>query len=225
MAFASTLLPSHTGLRPLSRLAVDDATDQSAWEVAAIVAAGAAAATCVHFLDFNLRLPGHAILRTVVPVTLGFAVAPRRRAGAAMSLSAAATTAILWVLGVEHAGIGAMTSLLLCGPMFDLALWKAKTGWSVYLRCAVVGLLVNLVAFGVRAGDKLIVERAVRGMGNGGGGGRGGGGGGAGRLAADAARWWQAALPSHIIFGVLAGLIMAVILFRRTPRKPLGTEP
>ena len=220
---AQALLPSHTGLRPLSRLALDGAAERSAVEVAVLLAAGTAAACCVHFLDFNLRWPGHAILRTIVPVTLGFAVAPRRFAGAAMSLSAAATTAILWTLGFERAGLGAMTSLLLCGPVFDAALWKARTGGSVYLRSALAGVVVNLMAFAVRAGDKVIVERAVRGMGTGGGGGRGGGGG-AGRMAAEAARWWQAALPSYIVCGLLAGLVMAVVLFRRKPRKTPGAE-
>jgi hypothetical protein len=233
MARSQFLLPSHAELRPLSRVAVADPAEQAAWEAAVLLLSGVGAACCVQFMDLDLRLPGHAILRTVIPLTLGFALAPRRMAGVAMSLSAAATTGGLWAAGFDHGGFGAMTSLLLCGPIFDVALWRAKSGWSVYLRCAAAGLAVNMIALAVRASDKLILQGALRGMGRGagtgGGGGRGlGSGVGVGRggsVAREFSDWWPTALPTYAAFGLLAGLVMALLLFRWAPRQRPGVAP
>src|SRR6476661_619305 len=64
-------------------------------ELAILLLAGALAACSVVLIDLNLRLPGHAILKAVLPITLGFALAPRAGAGVAMSTGAFGMLAIL----------------------------------------------------------------------------------------------------------------------------------
>src|SRR5262245_4140065 len=110
----SALLPMNEQLRTGSRfrpwLAAGEG-EVSLRELAFLVAMGAAAAVASTMLDLGLRVPGHAIVRTVLPLGLGLALAPRSGAGVLMSGSAGLTLAALRGAGVAGGGVGALTSL------------------------------------------------------------------------------------------------------------------
>ena len=50
---------------------------------------------------------------------------------------------LLKATGGSGLGIGALTSLCLIGPMLDVALWRTKSGWPVYLSFALAGCRAN----------------------------------------------------------------------------------
>ena len=111
-------------------------------EPVALLLAGAAAGCLSCLVRLHLGIPGHAILRAMVPIALGLALVPRRGAGSLMG--AGALTAALAAGG---GGIGATTSLLLLGPAIDVALSRGR---HVYLALVLAGVASNLVAFAVR---------------------------------------------------------------------------
>ncbi|MCR4414023.1 MAG: hypothetical protein NUV77_16530 [Thermoguttaceae bacterium] len=163
-------------------------------EVAFLVGAGVAAALATTFLEWRLRIPGHAILRAVFPMALGLAVVPRRMGGSLMGLSAAGSATLLQAAGAATVGLGAITSLTVLGPLLDAALWRAPRGWRLYAGFALAGLGANLAALGVRAGAKAI---------------------GLDHLAArPLAEWWLQAAVSYALCGLLAGLLSAAVCFR-----------
>jgi len=164
------------------------------WEVAVLVGCGLLASAAVLLLDFSLRIPGHAILRSVLPMSLGLALVPRRGAGATMGLSALLGLLVGGGLGYS-AGTGATTSLLATGPLLDLAARQASRGWRLLIAFGAAGLMSNVLAFAVRGITRLP-------QGGGGTGGRGGAG------------WWTIAPFSYAACGLIAGLVCAIIWFR-----------
>jgi hypothetical protein len=164
--------------------------------------AGLAAAAATALLDFGVRVPGHAILRTVLPLALGMAFVPRRGSGLVMSASAGLGLMALRSVGLDGGGGGATTSLLLTGPLLDLASRWSRGGWRIYLAFAGAGLASNMTAFAVRWALK------AGGAGRGSGGGRGLG------------EWQSQAIVTYAICGLLAGLISAVICFRASAARP-----
>lgn len=163
-------------------------------DAAVFLLAGFTAALCVQFLDFSLRIPGHAILRSVVPVTLGMALAPRRLSGTLIGTSALASAVLLRRLGAEGVGMGAFTSLLAIGPMLDVALWQTRGGKAIFLRCAVAGIVANMAAFAIRGGGKMAQLDSIK-M----------------RPLAD---WLSIAPLTYVACGLLAGLAGALLWFR-----------
>lgn len=163
-------------------------------ELLTLISAGVAAALASTFLDFSLKIPGHAIIRAVFPMAFGLALAPRHGAGSVMGASAMASALLFKVGGAGTVGLGAMTSLALTGPFLDLALWKAKRGWRIYLAFATAGVLTNLVALTVRGSVKL--------------------GGLDHFFALPFTVWWIRAVPSYLICGALAGLLSACVWFQ-----------
>ena len=154
----AVLLPLHRELLASSRVAAwTRPSDRLRWaELGFLIGAGATAAVAVSCLDFGLRVPGHAILRAVFPMALGLSLAPRRLGGLVMGASAWAMAMLLKSTGGSGLGIGALTSLCLTGPMLDVALWRAKSGWPVYLSFAAGGCLANIGAFAVRGAGKAV---------------------------------------------------------------------
>jgi len=201
----ATFLPLHRELLTSRRVALWTVPgDRLRWaELGFLVGAGVTAAATVSYLDFGLRLPGHAILRAVFPMALGLSLAPRRLGGIVMGASAAATAMLLKTAGAGGLGIGALTSLCLIGPMLDAALWRAKAGWPVYLSFALAGCLANLGALLVRGAGKYsgwesLVKRPF-------------------------ADWASVASWSYLLCGLIAGLLSAAIWFRlRTARGKDG---
>jgi hypothetical protein len=166
-------------------------------ELTVLVLAGAVAALLTNLLRLRLGIPGSSIVFAVLPMAFGFAVVPRRGAGTVMAGGAFLTTAILRLVGARLDGVGALTSLLLTGPMLDLALRWAHRGWQLYGGFIVACAVSNAVAFLVRGAAKVV-----------------GGGGG---LPLDL--WWSRAIMTHAASGVVAGLISALAWFQFHARK------
>ena len=204
----NAVLPMHAGLADSSRIPAlwRDSQGLHAAEILALLGMGAVATLSTAFLDLALRIPGHAILRAVFPMAFGLAVVPRQFAGSVMGMGALASAAVVKVGGFGALGVGAMTSLVLTGPLLDLALWHAQRGWRLYLGFALAGLGSNLVAFGVRGGSKLTgLDHAA---------------------ARPLAEWWPVAIGSYALCGVIAGLISALVWFQLSAdrRKAVDAE-
>src|SRR4051812_26156946 len=60
-------------------------------EIALLILFGVGTASMSLLPDYHLRIPGHAILRSVFPMALGLALVPRRSGGTIMGVSALAT--------------------------------------------------------------------------------------------------------------------------------------
>ncbi len=202
----SAVLSIHPGLRGSSRLAplVNRRERISAREAALLLLVGAAAAATALLPDLRLGIPGHAILRTVFPLALGLALVPRRGSGLVMGGSALATASVLKFGGLGGMGLGALTSLVLTGPLLDLAVLKARRGWHLYLGLVLAALATNLVAFLTRGGAKALALD-----------------GGHGR---HAGVWWHQAIITYPVCGILAGLLSAIVWFQlRRPRQPVAS--
>lgn len=203
----SAVLSIHPGLARNSRVPALSRLDERfrVRELLLLLFAGMTAALATTYLDFGLRIPGHAILRAVFPMALGMAAVPRRMAGSIMGVGALATAATVSAGTRVGLGVGALTSLSLTGPLLDLALWRAKNGWRLYLGFALAGLGANLVALSIRAGTKLIGLDSVRGR--------------------PLVEWWTTAVPSYVICGIVAGLVSAAVLFQLTARRRATDDP
>lgn len=191
-----TLFATHEGLAASTRLPAHLRTSKGlfALEMGLLILAGATASLLTAYVNYKLRIPGHAILRAVLPMSLGLALVPRRMAGTVMGFSALVTMLILSAGSVATPGLGAITSLCLTGPLLDAALWQARKGWRVYLGFALAGLASNLIAFSIRSVPKILGmdlpdTRSLE-------------------------EWWLLALLTYGLCGILAGLLSAFILFR-----------
>jgi ABC-type Co2+ transport system permease subunit len=155
---------------------------------------GAGAAVLAQRVDLPVRVPGHAILLGVLPFALGLALVPRSFAGCVMGSGALA--ALLADGSLRGGpGWGAATSLLLTGPILDLAVRRARSGRAVYLAFLAGGALANLAAFAVRLGAKLLLHDGTRPL----------------------ASWWPEAILTYTLCGVIAGLVSAAVWFRFAP--------
>jgi hypothetical protein len=170
-------------------------------EIATLLLLGATSAAAVMLIDFNLRLPGHAILRSVFPMALGIALVPRVGAGWILGVGAWIAVPCLLAVGAAEKGWGSITSACLTGPLLDLALRRVRTGWRVPLAFALAGLASNLGAMAMQVTLKLA-----------------GFGGGGGRRFGD---WLVTAAVTYPSFGLLAGLFSAAVWFHwRMPPSP-----
>ncbi len=126
-------------------------------ELAFLVGLGLLAASVRCAANLRLGIPGHSILVIVLPMAFGTAVTRRRGAGVVMGASALAGASILGAMGVGRTlGPGAVTSLALTGPAFDLWLAALRKGdRSVYWAWIAAGATSNLVAFAVRGVAKV----------------------------------------------------------------------
>jgi hypothetical protein len=167
---------------------------------------GGISASIVGFVNLNLRLPGHSIILSMLPMILGLALAPRRFSGFVMSAGALGTASAFGLAGLAHYGSGAFVSLCLMGPIMDLAVTKVRAGWSLYFGLILAGIGTNLLAFGSRAMSKLlgldIASMRPFGL------------------------WWSQAVITYTLCGAAAGLIGAFCFFhlRRQKSKSDGAE-
>ena len=97
----------------------------------------------------------------------------------------------LGLAGVHLPGPGALTSLVLTGPMLDLALRWSRPGWRLYAGFVLAGALTNIGAFLARGGFKYF----------------GLGGLGGGRRFAE---WLPVATWTYALAGMLAGRNLVV---------------
>lgn len=192
------LLPRHSSLAEASRLpipvnALSEAASLS--QIALLLLCGAASTAAVSWLDFSLKIPGHAILRAIFPMALGLAAVPRRGAGTVMSAGAMGTAAVLQWGGWTGSGVGSLTSLCLIGVFLDLALRTCRSGRRVYFALITAGVLTNLAAMFVQVAAKSFGWR-VSGLGK------------------SLGEWLPRALVTYPLCGAIAGLISAVVWFR-----------
>jgi hypothetical protein len=190
------VLSFHPALGLARRWRPLDQTDRtiSAVELAVLVVLGVGSAVASSAVRLGLGIPGHNILRVVLPLALGLALVPRLGSASIMNLSAVAGGGGLWLAGARGMGVGAMTSLGLTGFLMDLALIGARSGRSIYVRLALAGLASNVLAFLAKAGSKLYYGVA----------------GGERPLAS----WLPEAAVTYTVCGILAGLIGAAACFR-----------
>ena len=188
----TVLLGWHPGLASAGRVPHVPATGRvlGVAEVAVLLLCGAGAALISAYARLSLGIPGHAIIRSVFPMALGLALVPRRGAGFCMGSGALATVFCLRFLGLPQSGVGATTSLVLTGPLLDIALMGAASGWRLYLGFVSAGLVSNLVALVVRGGAKELLPLPL-----------------AGRPFAE---WLAQAAFTYPLCGALAGLISSL---------------
>jgi len=192
------ILSRHSGLAATTRLkglSVDSVSAPAAdWMLLFVF--GAIAAFSSACLDLGIqRVPGHAILRVVFPIAVGFAVVPRRGAGTVMGVAAFLVASLLNFSGIrgEGLGVGAMTSLVATGPLLDWTLRRANSGWKQYAGFTLAGICSNVLALLVRGtlkatGFELPGRRPLL-------------------------DWLSQACVTYVLCGLVAGLISAVILF------------
>jgi len=183
-------------LKKSSRLpAISGAANISAAELACLLVCGAMAALAIGLLHLSLRLPGHAILRGVLPMAMGLAIVPRRSAGFIMAIGAAVTATAMSAAQIGTFPPTAMLSVLALGPVMDVALLGRSSGWRLYARFVLAGIVANLLAYALKAaGVQLSIEM---------------GGGGQFRSFS-----LPVILTSYVFCGALAGFIGAAVWFR-----------
>ena len=170
----------------------------------------------VNLLHLRLGIPGSSIVFATLPIALGFALVPRRGAGLVMTGGAAAMNIALWAGGFRLDGIGAQTSLLLTGPLLDLALRWSHGGWRLYAAFIAACAGSNALAFIVRGSARLM-------------GVSGHGGGGVAVVAVAVAvvvvavgslyPWLPVAVWTYAAAGIIAGLISAAAWFQLRERR------
>jgi hypothetical protein len=189
-----------TNLQDASRLPVWSRDARvSAAEVATLLACGALAAFAVGAFHLQIRVPGHAILRGVIPLALGFALVPRQSSGMLMSVGAGLAAAAMSWGHIGRFPPAAILSIVALGPVLDLALAGEPRGWRLYARFVVAGALTNLLAFAIRFGTVLA--------------------GWDFRGSRQFTEFWQFALFTFAICGAIAGLISAALWFRLSSRR------
>lgn len=187
-------LSSTTRWPGLSR---DDAAAAAEW--ALLLGLGAVATCCGAFLELGLRIPGHAILYSVLPTAAGLALVPRRGAALVVSAGALVTAGVLRLAHVGELPIAAIVGLASLGPALELAAAKSRPGPTFYAAFAVAGAAANLVVYGVRwltffAAGEVVSAKPFAQLG------------------------WRGA-ASFVACGLVAGLLGAALGFRSRPRE------
>jgi len=196
----------HEGLAAAGRIPVATRVRDriTASELTLLFLCGGASAAMAGFINLHLRLPGHSILLSMLPMILGLALAPRRFAGFMMSAGALGTASAFSLAGLAHYGSGAFISLCLMGPMMDLALTKVRAGWSLYFGLVIAGISTNLLALGSRAMSKLL-GLDIAGM-------------------RPFGMWWTQAVVTYTLCGAVAGLIGAFCFFHLRKQRSKSAD-
>ncbi len=170
-------------------------------EAAILFLAGSAASALTNLLRLHLGVPGSSIVYAAFPLALGFALVPRRGAGSVMTAAALLANVAFALAGARLDGVGAQTSLLLTGPLLDLALRRSAGGWRLYAAFIAACTGSNAAAFVVRA---MARAAGLHGTGMGGG---------------TLATWWPHAIWTYAAAGLLAGLISVAAWFQLRPAR------
>jgi hypothetical protein len=176
----------------------------SAVECLLLLTCGASSAAAIAFIKLSLGIPGHSIVLAALPMALGMSLTPRRFSGSMMSVGALATAWSLTQFGGVRFGSGAFASLLLLGPIMDVAMSRARTGWRVYASLVAAGVVTNTLALGSRALPKLLGFDLP------------------GARPFDS--WWLQASITYTLSGVVAGLLGAFCWFQFNDRNGRGPE-
>jgi hypothetical protein len=191
----------HEGLTAAARVPSLARSGQriSALELIVLLASGAAAAAAVGMAKLGLGIPGHSIVLAALPLAFGLSAAPRRLAGSVMSAGALGTAWMLEGAGTASFGSGSFVSLCLLGPMLDLALRGARSGWRVYVALVLAGTATNLTALASRGAAKIVGLDL------------------AGARPFDS--WWLLAMGTYTASGIVAGLLGALCWFHFNERS------
>jgi hypothetical protein len=165
----------------------------SASEIILLLFCGVAAAAASGFIRTGLRIPGNAIVVSMIPMALGLALSPRHMAGFIMGAGALGTAMTLNAAGLGHIGSGSFISLCLLGPVMDFAVKKVRSGWRLYAGLILAGICTNFLALASRAMSKL-VGFDLDGM-------------------RPFGTWWAQATITYTLSGAVAGLICALCFF------------
>src|SRR6187401_1390403 len=173
--------------RPLHRI--------SAIECLLLLSCGASSAAAIAFIKLSLGIPGHSIVLAALPMVLGLSLAPRRFSGSLMSIGALGTAWSLTQFGGVRFGSGAFASLLLLGPIMDVAMSRARSGWRVYASLVAAGVVTNILALGFDLPGARPFDS-----------------------------WWLQASITYTLSGVAAGLLGAFCWFQFNDRNGHGPE-
>ena len=204
----SPALTVHEGLENSRRLGALSGSDRRAVtvvEFGTLLLLGASAAVLSAFLKRGTGIPGSNIILVVFPMAFGLALVPRHGAASVMGFSAMGSAGVFCFVGTAAIGCGALTSLALTGILIDVALRGAQSGRGIYARLMLAGLSANMAAFLIRAGAKILL--------------------GPGHSGKPLALWWQYAIVTYAVCGLLAGAISAAVWFRfaaRNKANPTG---
>ena len=205
----AAVLSFHSALGSARRWRPLEQTDRtiSAMELAVLVVLGVGSAVASAVMTRGLKIPGHNIVRVVLPMALGLALVPRRGSASVMGVGGLAGGTVITLAGVRGLGFGAATSLAVTGFIMDLALIGARSGRSIYVRLALAAVAANMLAFLAKASEKLWFPKPMEGQ--------------------PFWEWLPKAIVSYPVCGILAGLIGAAACFRFTagPRAaPKGED-
>lgn len=154
---------------------------------------GILAGIAVSQIKLSFGIPGHAIVKIMIPMAIGLSLAPVKSAGAIMGISGLFSAFICEILtNSTGTGTGAFTSLVCTGVLMDLTLYFANTGWKLYSGLMISGLIANMIALYVRSGFKFFFKINI----------------------IDFNTWHQTAAFTYPICGLLAGLICALVVFK-----------
>ena len=173
-------------------------------EMLLLITCGMASAAAVGFVKLSLGIPGHSIVLAALPMALGMSLAPRRFAGSVMSAGALGTAWALTQFGGARFGSGAFASLLLLGPVMDVALRRVRSGWRVYAGLVLAGVVTNLMALASRGVPKVLGLDLP------------------GSRPFDS--WWLQASITYTLSGVVAGLLGAFCWFQFNERAARDPE-
>jgi hypothetical protein len=185
----------HDGLAAAGRIPAISRNREhiSVSEIVLLILCGATAAAVSGFVRLGIRFPGHSIVLSIIPMALGFALAPRKNSGFIMSAGAFGMAAAFSLSRMADYGSGAFVSLCLIGPVMDLAFTKFRNGWKLYAGLLLAGVGTNLLALTSRSASKLLGLdfASMRPFGT----------------------WWAEAAVTYTISGAIAGLIAAFCFF------------
>ena len=190
------LQPSLADAGRLPRIATGDKI--SAAEVAVLILAGLAAAFAEAWIHLGLKVPGHAILRAILPMMFGLALVPRRAAGTAMGAFAGVAALAINRFPGEGITLASGIAMTLVGPAIDIALAGARASRWLYVRFALAGVLANLAALTIKViavSSGLMPQKEPL------------------------ALYLFRAVPSYVICGAIAGLIGGAACFRARPTE------
>jgi hypothetical protein len=186
------------------RVSLRSATGRAtAADLAVLLATAGLAAVAVAAIHLSLRMPGHAILKPMLPMAIGLSLVPRRFSGTFVGLAAALIGGVLLVGQWGEIHLSALTSLVLLGPALDVASSGTHARWLLVGRFAAAGLIANMAAMGVKvAAITLSLESGGRGF----------------------VASWPASALSFAACGVLAGLLGSAICLPLARNGSRGTR-
>jgi hypothetical protein len=116
-----------------------------------------------------------------------------------MGSGAGVAAGMMMMSGFGRFQPAALLSVLLLGPVLDVALSGRPTGWRLYARFVAAGVVANCAAFATRFAVAVLGYRLQGGR--------------------QFLEFWQAALGSFLVCGAVAGLVSAALWFRLSSRR------